>query len=381
MAQDSGEKTEAPTPKKLADAAKQGDLFQSRELMTALVMTAGVAWLMLAGPLAIAEFSALVRDGLSLSSADIRHFDPAAAAARLLGLLATSLAILFALTLVAALAGQALLGSLGFRGGAMAFKGNRISPLAGIKRIFGPQGLSELGKSIVKVVCVGAVGWFVLRAQADGIAAPIMLEMPAAAARLGNALLATMAALTAALVLIGLADVPVQYALRQKRLRMSRQQVFDEHKQSEGSPEVKASIHQRRHAMLSKSARRAVGDATVILTNPTHFAVALRYRPGEDAAPLVVARGRGATAAAIRELAGEADVPLLSYPVLTRAIYYTSREGEPIREDLYAAVAVILAFILRIDAQQSARWHDSGAAPGVDVPPAMRFDSDGRPEQ
>ncbi len=375
MAQDSGEKTEAPTPKKLADAAKQGDLFQSKELMTAMVMAAGVAWLMLAGPLAMAEFSALVRDGLMLSGNDIRNFDPGAATLHLLTTFAISLSILLGLTLAAAIAGQALLGSFGFRGEAMAFKGNRISPLAGIKRIFGPQGLSELGKSFAKVAVVGAVGWVILDGQADRITAPIGFDIHASSASLGNSIVWTFAALTAALVVIGLADVPIQYLLRQKRLMMSRQQVFDEHKQSEGSPEVKAQIRQRRHAMLSKSTRKAVAEATVILTNPTHFAVALRYRPGEDSAPILVARGRGATAAAIRELAGEAAVPLLSYPMLTRAIYYTSREGQVIAEDLYTAVALILAFVFRIDAEQAAR-----AAPIVDVPATMRFDSDGRLE-
>ena len=120
---------------------------------------------------------------------------------------------------------------------------------------------------------------------------------------------------------------------------MSKQELKDEHKQTEGSPELKAALRRRQHETARNSARRALAEATVVLTNPTHFAVALRYRPGEDAAPIVVARGRGATAEAIRELAGEHEVPLLSYPQLARALYYTSRTGQMIREDLYMAVA------------------------------------------
>jgi flagellar biosynthetic protein FlhB len=160
------------------------------------------------------------------------------------------------------------------------------------------------------------------------------------------------------------------------RLRMSKQEVRDEHKQTEGSPELKGAIRRRQHEVLRGSARSAVAEATVILTNPTHFAVALRYRPGEDAAPVVVARGRGATAEAIRELAKESTVPILSYPQLARALYFTTRTGHVIREDLYMSVAAVLAFVFNLDAALAS----GGAQPPVDVPAGARFDEKGRPE-
>jgi flagellar biosynthesis protein FlhB len=376
-----GEKTHDPTAKKLSDAAKKGDIFQSRELGTALVMAAGAGWLMLSGPMMIDGFTALLREGLTVSRDELAIFDPAAATIRLLSALGFALLLLFGLTLVAALGAQALLGSLGLRGSAIAFKGDRINPLAGIKRMFGAQGLAELGKSIAKVVLVGVAGWLVFDRQADRINAPVQMDIAAAAAQLGSDIAVAMVILVAALLLIALVDVPAQYALRQKRLKMSFQEVRDEHKQAEGSPENKAAIRRRQHAILSQSTRKAVAEATVILTNPTHFAVALRYRPGEDAVPLVVARARGATAEAIRDLAGDNDVPILSSPQLTRAIYYTSRAGEPIREDLYRAVAVVLAFVFNLDAAQRAAADARPVdAPPVDVPQTMRFDSDGRPE-
>jgi flagellar biosynthetic protein FlhB len=179
-----------------------------------------------------------------------------------------------------------------------------------------------------------------------------------------------------ALAAIALIDVPAQLFQRLQRLRMTRQEVKDEHKQTEGSPELKAALRRRQHEAARNSARGAIAEATVVLTNPTHFAVALRYRPGEDAAPIVVARGRGATADAIRELAAEHDVPMLSYPQLTRAIYYTSRPGQLVREDLYIAVATILAFVFNLDAVMAA----GGAQPAVEVPATARFDARGRPE-
>jgi flagellar biosynthetic protein FlhB len=156
---------------------------------------------------------------------------------------------------------------------------------------------------------------------------------------------------------------------------MSKQELKDESKQTEGSPEMKSAIRQRQMATLRGSARSAVIEATVVLTNPTHFAVALKYRPGFDVAPIVVARGRGATAQAIRELAAESNVPVLSYPQLTRAIYYTTRAGQLIREDLFIAVAAVLAFVFNLDRAMAEGY----VQPDVVVPEQARFDEEGRP--
>lgn len=157
---------------------------------------------------------------------------------------------------------------------------------------------------------------------------------------------------------------------------MSRDQVKEELRQSEGAPELKAQLRARQQAILSQSARKAMGEANVVLNNPSHFSVALRYRPGRDAAPVVVARGRDEVALAMRELAGERDVPMLDYPLLTRALYFTTRAGQPIPEDLYQAVAIILAFVFRLDRELGQRMQP----PIVDVPPKKRFDTDGKPQ-
>jgi len=179
-----------------------------------------------------------------------------------------------------------------------------------------------------------------------------------------------------ALAAIAMIDVPAQMYQRLQRLKMTKQETKEEHKQAEGSPELRAALRQRQRETARNSARKAMAEATVVLTNPTHFAVALRYRPGQDAAPVVLAKGRGATAEAIRDLAAEHDTPMLSYPQLTRALYYTSRPGQIIREDLYMAVASVLAFVFNLDAALAA----GGGQPDVEVPQGFRFDARGMPE-
>jgi flagellar biosynthesis protein FlhB len=373
---DKDQKTEAPTPKKRRDAAQKGDVLQSRELGTALVILSGAAWIALAGPMMMDALSTMLTDALSFEAADVRTFDPGGVIMRLLGIIVLPLFGLFLLTLVAAVGTPAMLGSLGFRSGAFAFKGNKMNPLSGLKRIFGIQGLVELGKSIAKVLLIGAVGIWLLMSQARSLIGLTSREIGPAIADVGNTFTLAVLVMALALALIAMIDVPAQMMQRLQRLRMTKQEVKDEHKQTEGSPELKSAIRQRQREVLRNSARGAIAEATVVLTNPTHFAVALRYRPGEDGAPIVVARGRGATAEAIRELAGEHQVPMLSYPQLTRALYFTTRVGQVIREDLYLAVATVLAFVFNLETALAAGTKQ----PDVEVPEGVRFDARGRPE-
>lgn len=373
---DQDQKTEAPTPKRKRDASEKGDVLQSRELGTALVVLSGAIWLAVAGPMAVDAMGTMVVEGLTFEARDLRNFDPGATVLRLLGIVLLPVAVLFALTIIAAVGTPAMLGSLGFRAGAFAFKGSKLNPLSGMKRIFGMQGLIELAKSIAKVLLLGSIGVWLLMSEARSLVGLSSSEIRPALASAGNTFVLAVLIMGGALAAIALIDVPAQILQRTRRLRMTKQEVKDEHKQTEGSPELKAAIRRRQHEVLRNSARGAIAEATVVLTNPTHFAVALRYKPGEDAAPLVVAKGRGATADAIRELAGEHQVPMLSYPQLTRALYFTSRPGQVIREDLYLAVATILAFVFNLEAALAA----GAAQPSVDVPAEARFDAQGRPE-
>lgn len=373
---DRDQKTEEATPKRKRESAQKGDVLASRELAAALAMAFGTGWIALAGGWAVQSWGNMLRSGLSLQPGNMRDFDIGHKVMELLGLAVLPLIVLFGATLLAAIGGTAMLGSLGFRAGAMSPKASKLSPAAGLKRMFGAQGAAELGKSLAKVVFLGSVGWWSVSGNIERINGLASTDVHSAASALGGMIVHLLVSLTVALVAIAAIDVPIQIRQRNARLRMSKQEVRDEHKESEGRPEVKAAIRQRQHALLSGSARKAVTEAAVVLTNPTHFSVALRYRPGIDAAPFVVARGRGETALAIRELAKEASVPMLEYPQLTRAIYFTTRAGQPVSHDLYVAVATVLAFVFNLDAALA----NGTDQPDVDVPDNLRFDASGRPE-
>ncbi|BBF69031.1 flagellar type III secretion system protein FlhB [Sphingobium sp. 3R8] len=369
-----GEKTEKPTQKKLDDAAKKGDILQSRELGTALVVMAGIAWLAITGPSLIDALSDMLTDALRFRREDIIDFSPAARGAELLGAIALPAAGVMLATFIAAIAAPALLGSLGFRPGAFAPKASKMNPAAGIKKIFGTQGLIELVKSIAKIGLLGSIGiWFIWDRLTEITALGKMGVAPAMA-DLGNLFILTCLVMAGGLFLIAGIDVPAQIMQRAKRLGMSKQEIKDEHKESEGSPEMKGQLRRRQFEVLNGSTRQAVAEASVIITNPTHFAVALRYKPGVDAAPIVVARGCDAIAAAIRELADQNGVTVLQYPDLARAIYFTSRAGQIVNEGLYMAVATVLAFVFRVENKMATEMD----RPFITVPEDLRFNADGR---
>ncbi len=370
---DADQKTEAPTPKRRQEAERKGDLLQSKELGTALVMTAGAGWIWLAGPIFISACQKVLREGLTIDRADLTDFDPALTTLRLLEHLLLPVALLFGLTLVAALATPTLLGSLGFRPESVAFKASKLNPFSGLKRMFGLNGAVELVKSIAKTILLGALGYWFLMGHLNELMGLSSTDPRAGAAITGSLFSTVVALLAGGLLVIALADVPTQIFQRQRRLRMTKEEVRQEMKETEGSPELKQAIRRKQHEVLSGSARKAVKEANVVLTNPTHFAIALRYDPLKDAAPLVVARGRGDTAQAIKDLAKEGSIPLLEYPQLTRAIYYTSRAGQTIAEDLYVAVATVLAFVFRLDQAQA----EGVQQPSVLVPDDKRFDENG----
>ncbi|MBV2151044.1 flagellar type III secretion system protein FlhB [Sphingobium sp. AS12] len=369
-----GEKTEKPTQKKLQDAAKKGDILQSRELGTALVVMAGIGWLAVAGPSMIDALSDMLTQALRFRRDDIVDFSPAERGMDLLTGIALPVAGVLLATFLAAIAAPALLGSLGFRPGAFAPKASKMNPGAGLKKMFGTQGLIELLKSIAKVGLLGSIGVWMIWDRLTAIIGLGKQGIAPAMADLSNMFILTCLVMAGGLFLIAGIDVPAQIMQRAKRLGMSKQEIKDEHKESEGSPELKGQIRRRQFEMLNGSTRQAVAEASVIITNPTHFAVALRYKPGVDAAPVVVARGSDAIAAAIRELADQNGVTVLQYPELARAIYFTSRAGQIVNEGLYMAVATVLAFVFRVENRMASEMD----RPFITVPDDLRFDADGK---
>lgn len=366
-----GEKTEAPTAKRRADARRKGDFLSSRELQTAVTGMGGALWLAMFGASLVAAVKGSFRASLSIARSDIAAFRPVEALLAAFAPFVPPMAALGGIAIAGAILSRAVTGGITFNPGLIAPKPGRLDPVAGLKRMFGIGGVIELLKALLKAVMLVAITFLLLRTEAPRLAALSATDYDAALETVGAIALRLVLWLSFGLFLIGAADLPVQILQWLKKLKMSRQEVRDEFKQQEGSPELKHAIRRMARDNLKRASRASMADATVVLTNPTHFAVALRYRPGIDAAPVIVARGRGMLADVIRELAAEGKVPLLSYPSVARAVYFTGRVGQAIRPDLYQAAAAILAFVLRVGADLADR-------PEVEAPDTARFDENGR---
>ena len=361
MAEDSGEKTEEPTPKRIEDARKKGNVANSRDLSGVVVMAGAL--------LAFATFaSADLGENLSVQArgawggGEIRPTSLADFHAVLLNHFALSARAFIPLALVLVATGAAI--SLAQTGPllsaeALAFRGSRMDPIKGVKRLVDGDRLFDLGKAPLKIAAVGVALWAVIRAGLDGVLA--LIGAPVAATLSSIDALATRAALLslvglALLAVLDLAWVRLRY---RKRLRMSLREVRDEMREREGSPQVKS---RRKAVQRELSRQRMISDvarADVVITNPTHYAVALRYVRGEMNAPTVVARGRNHVAFRIRAVARENDVPIVENPPLARVLYRTAKLGREIPESLFEAVAEVLAYVVRLDERRGRAWSAS----------------------
>ena len=367
-----GEKTFAPTEKRLADAAKKGDVLRSKDAGTAAVMLFGGAWLAFAGPWLLEGLAKLTREAFRFDTRDINDFGVEDLLMQ--GLL---LAVPAILTLAVPVIIVTLITQLGFGRGRwvaenLKAKGKRINPLSGLKRMFGPQGLIEMGKGILKIILLGAIAaawWWNSMETIIGLGRDNLSAQLSAA---WYSIISLVFALSAGLVIIAFVDLPIQWLRQQKRLKMSHQEMRDENKESEGSPEMKAARRQRQRDIATGSVAGAMREAQFVVTNPTHFAVAMTYDPAKASAPIVLAKGRGDKAMAMKELARENDLPTLEMPQLARSLYYTTRERQVICEDLYGAVAAVLAYVF------SLKRGETPPMPAIEVPAALQFDVDGR---
>lgn len=369
---ESGEKTFAPTPKRKQDAARKGDVLRSRELATATTMLVGAVWLQWAGPWMLDGLSQVLRAGFTFDRAALDDFAPGRMILAMGLLVLPPVLVLGLLVLAVSLVSQLAFGEGRWVPGNLAPKGSRINPLAGLKRMFGPTGWIEIGKGLLKVGLLGAIAWFWMEDRLAGLIGLGRGNLFGDLALGWQATTGLLFALCAGLVIIALVDLPVMAWRRNERLMMSQQDMRDEHKEAEGSPENKAAQRQRQREIAMGSVAHAMREAQFVITNPTHFSVALAWDPDKAPAPVVLAKGRGDRALAMRELAAQMDVPVLEYPALARSVYFTTRERQMIREELYGAVAAVLAFVL------SLKRGEANPMPPVDVPLALRFDADGR---
>lgn len=350
MAEESDlEKTEAATPRRLEKAREEGQVARSRELNTfvLLALGAGALWV-LGGPLAstlirIMQQSMWFSPGFLAEPEQMVTLAVASAFQALVGL-----AGLFGLLLVAAVLSSVALGGLVLAGKALAPKFERLNPLKGFKRMFSAHTLVELFKTLSKAAVIGGIGAWAITVSVDEWLSLTRAPVHEALVSGMNRVALTCVGIVSALLLIVLIDVPWQLWSHHKKLRMSRQDVKQEHKESEGDPLLKGKIRQMQRAVARRRMMAAVPTADVVVTNPQHYAVALSYQAERWQAPRVVAKGSGLVAARIRELARENKVPLVRVPPLARALHEHVEIDHEVPAALYEAVAQLLVWAYQL---------------------------------
>ena len=375
--QDGQEKTEDPSQRKLEKSAEDGKVLTSKEMFVFTSMFAAFV-LMFVTPLfaqkVLAYWSRLfhfTRPDDLMTMAFERFYE------LIFSIIIAGLFVGVPMIIIV-IGTQVAVGGLNFAPKAFNFKGNRLNPLQGFKRMFGTKGLMELTKSILKVVLL-----FAIAAVTIYVLLPSVLELPSR--DLGTATIASLlnfpfllGMLLIILAIIAMIDYFWQRHTHIQSLRMTKQEVKDEYKQTEGSPEVKAKIRRMQMETAANAGRQQaalddVPDATAVITNPTHFAVALKYEVGSSEAPKILAMGRGNMAHQIIERANGADVTVFRSPLLARALYYTGEIGAEIAEQLYQAVAVVLAYLYRVDRGEVL------AEPEIEIPESLHFTENGQP--
>lgn len=377
MAEDSDlEKTEPASPRRLEKAREEGQVVRSRELNTFLVLSAGVGTLWVMGGFMFHQLRDIVHHSMWFDPNVGRDTTVMVGSAVALAFKALiSLLPLFGVLVVVSILASVLLGGIVLSAKALQPKFERMSPLKGIKRMFSAQTLVELFKTLAKAAVIGTVGVLVIVHYRDQMLA-LMHATPSEALTYGMTLVALCCALiVAGLLLVVVIDAPWQIYSHYKKLRMSRQDVKQEHKESEGDPHVKGRIRQQQRAMARRRMMSEVPHADVVVTNPTHYAVALRYMEGAGGAPRVVAKGAGLIAAQIRQIATENKVPLLSAPPLARALYHHVELEREIPMELYSAVAEVLAWVFRLRTWAPGMGQEPEPPSTLNVPPDLDPDS------
>ncbi|MFT6050648.1 MAG: flagellar biosynthetic protein FlhB [Halioglobus sp.] len=347
--QTSQERTEQPTEKRKEDSRKKGQVPRSKELNTMLSLVIGALALLMLGDTIAIEFTSLFESAFIFERE--LAYDKELLAVRLIGLITSSVLILtpfFAVMVVGAFAGPLLMGGFSFSVSAMAFKLEKLSPAKGIKRVFSAKGLAELLKTLFKFFALSGITIFMFNVLLDEILALASWAPEKAFIDSVTLLQWGLLVISSTMVLIVVFDVPFELWSHNKQLKMTLQEVKDEMKETDGRPEVKARIRALQREASQRRMMQAVPSADVVITNPTHFAVALKYDNNAGSAPVVLAKGRGLIALNIRSVATDNNVAIFSAPPLARALYSSAEIGEEIPQNLYLAVAKVLAYIYQI---------------------------------
>ncbi len=361
-----GERTQAPTQRRRDEAVKQGNIWQPRELGAAAAVATAALVMMLAGPLLWQELAAYLAETLAGAA---REPDDGLPMARLAAQLPVRMPLLLAAAILAVTVGLGIVTTRHVALAALTPKFSRLNPVQGLQRIFSMTGLAGAATAILKLALIGGVAMVVLVPMLPRLAN--IGDDGGALAMIGDAMTRLLGAAALVMVIIAVVDGAISFTLRERKLMMTLDEVRRESRQENGSPEVKAAIKRAQYAASKRRLQTSLADASVVVVNPVHFAVAMRYRPGEDAAPVVVEKGRLEAAHAIIAVAQQLKIPVIRTPRLARALFFTARIGAPVREELFSAVATILAFVMSFDTQ------DAEAPPPVFVPPEFDFDEAG----
>jgi flagellar biosynthetic protein FlhB len=348
-AETGGERTEEPSPRRLQEARERGQLPRSRELTNFASMIGGSAALVAIGGTVASHMAQMMRHSLTIDAGALRTTDSMAHSLGEASVSAvTAILPVFGALVVMVLLASVVLGGWNFSAQALAPDFSRLSPLSGLKRLFGLHGVSELAKALLKclvvgAVCAGIVSWIFRDVLALG-----HMEPRAAVSRGAVLLSSAFVWLCGSLALVAIVDVPLQLFQFKRQLRMTRQELRDESKELDGRPETKQRIRQMQQTLARRRMMHKVPAADVVIVNPTHFAVALKYDPKKMRAPVVLAKGVDLVAQNIRRIAEENRVPVFEAPRLARALYRSTDLNKEIPNGLYVAVAQVLSYIFRV---------------------------------
>jgi len=343
------ERGEEPTAKKLEDARKKGQIARSRDFNTMVIIALAATALLMMGKVMVADIGEIMSVYFQPSRQDI--FDPIGVVRWFYAAMLDGVWLIvpfLALMLIAAIFAPLSIGGWAFSVETITPKLSKLNPIKGLKKVFSAKGLMELVKALAKFFLVAAVSLVVIWVNMDEYLSLGSMPLKPALVKAGELLTWAFLLVTIALMIISAIDVPFQIWDHKKQMKMTLQEVKDEMKDTDGKPEVKAKIRQTQREMAEARMMDAVPDADVVITNPTHFAVALKYDPQNMRAPLVLAKGADFVAANIRRVASANEILLLESPPLARALYHTTDIGKEIPHGLYVAVAQVLAYVFQL---------------------------------
>jgi flagellar biosynthetic protein FlhB len=373
---DSQEKTEEPTERKISKAREEGQIARSQEVAIAASVIIVAAYLFVFGTQIFNSLSNVMIDLYTFDAAllvDQNRILTALYVAIERGLVAILPLMAFALITVIAFSG--LVGGYNFSFKAVSPKINKLNPLTGLKRIFSMRSIVELLKALLKFLLVGGVAFLLITESVDDFAEISLMSLRPGLSSSAEIIAAAFFIVACGLIVIAAIDAPYQIYQHSKKLKMSLKEVKDERKETDGSPEVKQKIREKQRQASFARMMEAVADADVVITNPEHFAIALSYDPTAEEPPKVVAKGADLVALRIKERSKEEGVPLFESPMLARALYFTTELDQFIPEPLFEAVAQVIAYIFNLSTTQSAV---KNSRPTPRVPDDMLFDSEGR---